>query len=142
MRSVSQTTDPRQIIGPPFITCVDLDGHQTPVTELWSGPSEGIDPTDPAAWPAWTDNWYWETDAADVAALEAEERERLADLCDAPDAAWHRMMAESIPAISGGAPFEPSPEDWEDYRRAFDEIDRRQVSDVELAMMAAGLAVG
>jgi hypothetical protein len=150
MASVA-STDGRCIIGPPFIHLVDIHGHDVPSTERWEGPSGEIDPTDPAAWPESNevDGWFWSVDEQEAAQLEAEERERLADLCDAPDSAWHRMMAESIPPVAGGSPepFEPSPEDWADYRRAFDEIDASdppadQVSDVELAMIAAGLAVG
>jgi hypothetical protein len=145
-------TDGRCIIGPPFIHLVDIDGHDVPRTERWEGPSGEIDPLGAAAWPAWTDNWHWCVDEQEAAQLEAEEQERLADLADAPrpgigESAWHAMMAESLPPIAGGAPFEPSPEDWADYHRTFDEIDesgppRDQVSDVELAMLAAGLAVG
>jgi hypothetical protein len=47
----------RAIIGPPSLTCVDLDGTQVPLTELWHGPSEAIDPTDPACWPEWTEKF-------------------------------------------------------------------------------------
>jgi hypothetical protein len=147
--SVSQNPDPRQIIGPPFLHLVNPDGTDVACTERWEGPSGEIDPTDPQNWgPEW-DNFFWSVDEQEAAALEAIEAERLADLCDALDAAWHRMMAESIPPVAGGSPepFEPSPEDWDDYRRAFDAIDepgppRDQVSETELAMLAAGLAIG
>jgi hypothetical protein len=140
--SVPQTT------GAPYLHLVDpLTGLDVPVTEKATDPEP--DPTDASAWPEsnLVDGWHWCVDPHDVASLEAAECERLADLHDAPDAAWHRMMAESIPAISGGAPFEPSPQDWEDYARAFDGIDAsdppaNQISPDELAMMAAGLPLG
>jgi hypothetical protein len=128
MATVPQTNG-RAIIGPPFLTCVELDGTQTPLTELWTGPSEGIDPTDASAWPEsnLVDGWFYETDLADVASLEALESERLADLADAPDSAWNRMMAESLPlppiARSAPEPFEPSQEDLDDYRRWSDRLE-------------------
>jgi hypothetical protein len=109
---IAQIADRRQITGPPFITCVDLDGHQVPATELWYGPAEAIDPTHPACWPAWTDNHFWELDdQVEADALMDAEAERQADL-------WHAMMtAGSLPAVSGGAPepCEPTAEDLADY---------------------------
>jgi hypothetical protein len=125
MNSIPQTNG-RCIIGPPYLTCVDLDGTQTPLTSLWTGPSEAIDPTDAAAWPQsnLVDGWFWETDAADVAELEADEIERLADMIDAPDSAWCRMMAESLrlPLVCGGAP-EPTPADRADLEAWLDQVD-------------------
>jgi hypothetical protein len=35
---------------------VDADGYDVPVTEKDGVPH---DPTDPACWPDWTDNWHW-----------------------------------------------------------------------------------
>jgi hypothetical protein len=123
MASVA-STDGRCIIGPPHLACVEPDGTLTPRTQLWTGPSEEVEPA-ALSWPAWTDNWFWETDAADVVALEAAEAERLADLADAPDAAWSRMMAESLasPPVAGGGP-EPTAEDLRDLEAWLSQVDR------------------
>jgi hypothetical protein len=110
---VYHAPEDRTIIGPPFIHLVNPDGTDVACTERWEGPSGEIDPTDPAAWPEsnLVDGWHWCVDEREAAQLEHEERERLADLCDAPDAAWHRMMAESVPPVAGGSP-EPDFEAW------------------------------
>ncbi|HWD08135.1 MAG TPA: hypothetical protein VHA57_03465, partial [Actinomycetota bacterium] len=50
---------------PPIVTLVDIDGFAVPSCEK-DIPHVEPDPNDPADWPAWTDNWYWEpTDPAD-----------------------------------------------------------------------------
>lgn len=138
MNSLSQTTDERQTIGPPFITCVDIDGTQTPSTALWYGPSEAIDPTDAAGWPAWTDNFFWSiTDEADLAEMEAEEVERLAELADAPRASWTEslwaqlMIEGSLPAISGGSPT-PTPSDRAEFDAWLASVDRPYPPDDQL----------
>jgi hypothetical protein len=97
-------------------------------------------------WPAWTDNWFWETSPEDKAALEAVETERLTDvwdaqqagritaLCELADRACEntRRMLDHVPVvnfapISGGSPdvepFEPTPEDLDDYRRWSEGLD-------------------
>jgi hypothetical protein len=116
------TADRRQITGPPFITCVDLDGFQVPRTELWDGPSEEIDPTHPASWPAWTDNFFWEVSDDERAALEAEALEAECDRRDAVDAPGNRPWL----TLMWSGPLPPS----------------SQVSDDELGMMGAGLPIG
>jgi hypothetical protein len=148
MSSLSQTADRRQITGPPFITCVDLDGFQVPRTELWDGPSEAIDPTHPASWPAWTDNFFSEiSDPTEVAELELAEVERITDILDGPrpsvgEAMWAQLMIEgSLPPISGGAP-EYTAADRADLEAWLEQVDRdyppaNQISDDERGQLAA-----
>ena len=133
------------------ITLVEIDGSPTPA---WA---KGLPPHDPHDASQWTESieidaiHYEVSDPDERAALEAAEVERIQDILDAPqpsagEAIWAQLMIEgSLPAVSGGAPvepFEPTAEDWAEYHRVFDEIDRRQVSDVELSMLAAGLPIG
>lgn len=35
-------------------------------------------------------------------------------------------LIEAVPPVAGGGPFEPSAEDWDDYRRHCEEMDRRE----------------
>lgn len=99
------------MILPPVLTLVDLDGFAVPVAEK-DIPHVEPDPTDPADWPAWTDDWFWETtDPADLAAADAA----LEDL--------------ELPPLSGGAPaYEPTAEDLADYHAWSEELDRRRES--------------
>jgi hypothetical protein len=60
---------------------VDIDGFDVPVGEKDLPPH---DPTDPANWPAWTDNFYWECEPAVMAELEAAAIAEECDRCDAP----------------------------------------------------------
>ena len=62
----------------PQVILVDIDGR--PISADDQGPAE--------AWPAWTDNHYWEVADDERAALEAAEVERLTDLRDAPPDPW------------------------------------------------------
>jgi hypothetical protein len=115
--------------------------------------SKPVEPAGPEGWSDYWDLYTWEvSDPDERAALEAAEVERIRDVLDVPqpsagEAIWAQLIIEgSLPAISGGSPepFEPSPEDWADYHAWSEDLDdrRRQVSDVELSMMSAGLAVG
>jgi hypothetical protein len=109
---------------------VDIHGYDVPTGEKDLPPH---DPTDASQWPAWTDNWYWEVSDDERAALEAAA---IAEECDRRDAVdpvpgdrWITLMTEaSPPAISGGAlePYEPSPEDWEEYNRWSEDRDRQR----------------
>jgi hypothetical protein len=106
---------------PAQVTLVDPEGFLVPLVEKSTDPEP--DPTDPANWPAWTDNWFWEvSDPTEVAELEALALEAETDRYDAADSdsQWARMMAEHP------APLAPA----------------NQVSPDELAMAAAGLALG
>jgi hypothetical protein len=39
-------------------------------------------------------------------------------------------LAEDLPPIAGGSPaYEPTPQDWEEYRRHFDAVDAETVRD-------------
>jgi hypothetical protein len=59
--------------------------------------TDPVEPADPAEWPAWTDNWFWEVADDERAALEAAEVERITDVLDAPplsqvsDVEWSMM---------------------------------------------------
>jgi hypothetical protein len=105
----------------PQVHLVDVDGCDVPLTERFEGPEP--DAGDPAEWPAWTDDWYWEVDPDEVAELHALELERVEALADGPhpsvgEAIWAQMAEGSLPPIAGGAPdepFEPSAEDLADY---------------------------
>jgi hypothetical protein len=99
-----------QITGAPFITLVDVDGFAVPSAER-DIPHVEPDPTDPADWPAWCDDWYWEpTDPAEASAAAAA----LEDL--------------PLPALCGGSDeaFVPSEADWADYRAWCAEVDARE----------------
>jgi hypothetical protein len=139
---------------PNNVHLVDVNGYDVPVGEKDLPPH---DPTDAANWPAWTDNFYWEVEPDEHAALEAAEVERITDILDAPqpspgEAIWAQLMIEgSLSSVSGGSPdaepYQPTAEDWADYHGWSEDLDRRrppldQVSDDELAMMAAGLPIG
>jgi hypothetical protein len=63
------------------IHLVDVDGFDVPTGEKNLPPH---DPTDPANWPAWTDNWFWECEPDERAALEALALEAETDRHDAP----------------------------------------------------------
>jgi hypothetical protein len=78
-----------------------------------------------ATWPAWTDNHYWEVSDDERAALEAAEVERLTDLHDAPAvlAADRDDFAAWLSQADDDAPV------------------RRQVSPIELSMLAAHGAI-
>jgi hypothetical protein len=97
------------------VTLVNPDG--TPCVPL--------DPSDPASWPSWCDNHYWEiSDPDEVAELQALEHDRLEELADAATPS-ERLLAtlaveSALPPISGGAPYEPTEEDWNDAREMFD----------------------
>jgi hypothetical protein len=61
---------------------VDTEGFDVPVGEKDLPPH---DPTDPACWPAWTDNFFWEiSDPTEVAELERLALEAECDRRDAP----------------------------------------------------------
>jgi hypothetical protein len=50
-------------------------------------------PADPAEWPAWTDNWFWEiSDPCEVAELEAEALEAETDRHDAMSLSEERWL--------------------------------------------------
>jgi hypothetical protein len=134
------------------ITLVDIDGHPVPTYEKGLPPH---DPTDASQWlPSYeVDCVHYELppdemDELEAAAISAECDRR--DAVDPPAAherfAWLTLVVSDLPPISGGAPepFEPTAEDWADYHAWSEDLDRRrrQVSDVELSMMAGGLAIG
>jgi hypothetical protein len=113
--------------------------------------------SEPAAafWPLWTDSWFWcTTDEDEVSVLEAIELERLQDLVDAPqpsagERAWAEWLIEnSLPPVCGGGPeddepFEPSVQDWEDYRTWAEALDRQRDNPMtDEDVMRAGLPVG
>jgi hypothetical protein len=60
---------------------VDAQGYDVPVTEKNAVP---VDPADANDWPAWTDDWFWETgpdvDPEPTAAERAELESWLASL--------------------------------------------------------------
>jgi hypothetical protein len=131
----------------PQVTLVDIHGR----------PIVADDQGDAQSWPASNDvdGWHWEVSEDDHAALEAAALEAETDRHDAPspgEARWLTLMwseaagLPALPPISGGAPqpFEPTAEDWADYHGWSEDLDRRRrsVSDVELSMMSAGLAIG
>jgi hypothetical protein len=98
------------------VQLVDLNGR--PITPDDQG--------DAATWPAWTDNWRWElSDPDELAALEAAEIERQCDLRDAPEfsAADRQDFADWLSQADDDAPV------------------RRQVSPIELSMLAAHGAI-
>lgn len=120
--SLPQPAPLAQISGPPLITCVDIHGFQVPQTELWTGPSEQIDPTDAASWPVSneTDGWFWEVSQAERLLAEAEVLEEWADAADGPQPRWtDEVLAQAI--LEGALeprrsrtldvePFHPGPE--------------------------------
>jgi hypothetical protein len=120
---------------------VDAEGFDVPVAEKDNVPH---DPTDPAEWPAWTDNWFYEV--SDPAEREALEQAAFDEECDRRDMVddscrWHAMMASGLPPIAGGAP-EYTDADRSDLEAWLDQVDRdyppaNQVSDAELAQLAA-----
>jgi hypothetical protein len=109
---------------PSRTTLVDHEGSMVPLVEKATDPEP--DPSDRRNWPAWTDNYFWEVDDAERAALEAAEIERQCDLHDAPPL---------------------SAADRDDFHAWLDQLDagyppRDQVSPEELSMMSAGLPIG
>jgi hypothetical protein len=121
MSIVASPATPGQLIGPPFIALVDLDGFAVPVGEK-DIPHVEPDPTDPADWPPSADDWFWST-GPEIGLEPADS--------DAPDAArscrFPGVMA--LPPISGGSPdaqpFEPSRSDWDDYSRWARDLESR-----------------
>ena len=138
-------TTPRaagNITGAPFITLVNADGFAVPDCERHT-PVPDPDPTEPADWPAWTDNWHWEpTELAVTYDDEAAALGALEDLPwpddDAPDADPHiafpglAPLADrpGLPALCGGSPepYVPTEEDWTDYRASCADVEARDAA--------------
>ena len=139
----------------PCVHLVDIHGYDVPLIERAEFNPE---PDGPESWPQcveWDAIHYEISDPAERAALEAEALERIIDRHDAPDPWLTLMVSGSLPApISGGAPLDGDARDFEawldqvdDYPPddQVDDLDlpsRRQVSPIELSMIAGGLAVG
>jgi hypothetical protein len=125
---------------------VDAEGFDVPVSEKDNVPH---DPTDPADWPAWTDNWFWEVEPFERAALEQAAFDEACDIVDSPSPSeerWLALMWSGLPPVAGGAP-EYTAADRSDLEAWLDQLDRdypppNQISDVELGMLAGGLPLG
>jgi hypothetical protein len=64
--------------------------------------TNAVEPTDPAEWPAWTDNWFWEVADDERAALEAAEVERIRDVLDAPPLS--QVSPDELAMMGAGLP--------------------------------------
>jgi hypothetical protein len=102
---------------PPFVTLVDVDGFAVPAGEKDISDVPPPDESDPADWPAWTDNWFWEPtepeasgDAAELAAAALQDPPSLAAPGDG--SSWSEHFASplatgrtlALPPIAGGSP--------------------------------------
>jgi hypothetical protein len=117
---------------------VDIDGYDVPCTERAYIPEP--DSEDPAEWSDYWDVWRYE--------LGPEPGDD--GIPDAPDcgpgygAQCHALITAG--RVSAGSPT-PTPADVRDFHAWLDQVDADyppadQVSDVELAMIAAGLPPG
>jgi hypothetical protein len=108
----------------PAIVCVDVHGDRVPEHSR-DVPEITPDPTDPADWPAWVDNWFWGTTEGPDEPPDGPDGDAWTAFPGAPP------LAERLAPIVGGAPgeerpFEPSEGDWQDYRDWCEEVDRRE----------------
>jgi hypothetical protein len=90
-----------------LVHLVDLDGFDVPCTERAHGPEP--DPTDPANWPSWTDDWYWSTTRPDASgALVSSLGDRLLeawlDQVDHEELIKLARVTEGILSLDGVAP--------------------------------------
>jgi hypothetical protein len=106
---------PVQITTAPLVTLVDVDGLAVPSCEK-DIPHVEPDPTDPADWPSWTDNYFWET-TDDDARLDA----RLGALAAAA------LEDLPLPGLEPGR-YEPSAADLADYHAWSEDLERRRDS--------------
>jgi hypothetical protein len=101
---------------------------QVVLVDITGNPISADDQGDATAWPAWTDNHFWEVSGDEREALERAEVERITDLHDAPPPArdWEEggpddpfARAEAEDAWrAAGCPAEwPTPEEIAEYDR-------------------------
>jgi hypothetical protein len=111
----------------PQVTLVDIQGN----------PASADDQGDAATWPAWTDNWHWEVEDDERAAIEAEAFEAECDRRDAPPEPW--PTAEEMAEVEAEAGRHDAPRlDGEDLWRELMSAGHQasQVSDEELGQLA------
>jgi hypothetical protein len=89
-----------------------------------------------AAWPAWTDNWYWEAGESPHDVADHVHLPEPFDPYDADIASYGRWLA----GIDDG-PLPPIAESCHTIEE-WDAVRRGQISEVELGMLAAGLPLG
>lgn len=101
---------------------------------------EDLDPesSDPE-WPVWTDRETWTLGEPDADGPTPDDVLELDDANREHDELRELVDAFELPAISGGAPFEPSEADWEDFHSWVDATDDGRFTEADAR--AAGLAV-